>query len=147
MRSGKLSYAGIAGAVAGVVGLLGIYSTWFVAPVSGGTIGLNGTADVSGKLALAMSVALFAFSGAYVLIADGAIRRSLSALMIVSAVILTLSVVWAILRADGLDARVGLWLSGFGGILGIGAGILTLKDSPVDEPLVEEATTPVTAGS
>ena len=145
MRSGKLSYAGIAGAVAGVVGLFGIYATWFVIPGTG--IGLNGTADVSGKLALAMSIALFAFSGAYVLIADGAIRRSLSALIIVSAVLLTLSVVWAILRADGLDARVGLWLSGFGGILGIGAGILTLKESPVDEPVEDDATAPVAAGS
>jgi hypothetical protein len=145
MRSGKLSYAGIAGAVAGVVGLLGIYSTWFVIP--GTAIGLNGTADISGKLALAMSVALFAFSGAYVLIADGAIRRSMSALIIVSAVLLTLSVVWAILRADGLEAHIGLWLSGFGGILGIGAGILTLKDSPVDAPLDEDAPAPITAGS
>jgi hypothetical protein len=145
MRSGKLTYAGIAGAVAGVVGLLGIYATWFVIPGTG--IGLNGTADISGKLALAMSVALFAFSGAYVLIADGAIRRSLSALIIVSAVLLTLSVIWGILRADGLDARVGLWLSGFGGILGIAAGILTLKESPVDAPLEDDQPAPVSAGS
>jgi hypothetical protein len=138
MQSGKFSYAGIAGAVAGIVGLFGIYANWFSLSGPNVTVQLNGTADASGKLALAMSIALFAFSVAYVVIDDARIRRSMAALIIVTAVLLTLSVVWAITRADGLNTEVGLWLTGIAGVLGIGAGILTLKESPVDEDIVED---------
>ena len=98
---------------------------------------IKGTSDASGKLALAMSVALFAFSAAYVLIADARIRRSMAALMIVTAVVLTLAAVWGLTRADGASVEMGLWLTGLAGVLGIGAGVLTLKDAPVDEDIVE----------
>ena len=76
MESAKLSYAGIAGAVAGVLGLFGAVSKWYAVSLAGGTVTIKGTSDASGKLALAMSVALFAFSAAYVLIADARIRQS-----------------------------------------------------------------------
>ena len=137
MESAKLSYAGIAGAVAGVLGLLGAVSKWYAVSLAGGTLTVKGTSDASGKLALAMSVALFAFSAAYVLIADARIRRSMAALMIVTAVVLTLAAVWGITRADGASVEMGLWLTGLAGVLGIGAGVLTLKDAPVDEDIVE----------
>ena len=139
MKSAKLSYPGIAGAVAGIIGLLGVYARWFSIPVPGGSVTVNGTVDMSGKLALAMSLALFAFSAAYVLIDDARIRRSMAALVIATSVVLTLAVVWGITRADGLSIEMGLWLSGLGGVLGIGAGVLTLKDSPVDADVVEGA--------
>jgi hypothetical protein len=32
---------------------------------------------------------------------------------------------------------MGLWLTGLAGVLGIGAGVQTLKDAPVDEDIVE----------
>lgn len=139
MQSQKLSYAGIAGAVAGIVGLFGIYADWYSLSTANATVRFNGTADASGKLALAMSIALFAFSVAYVVMDDARIRRSMAALMILTSVLLTLAVVWGITRSDGLDPEIGLWLSGLGGVLGIGAGILTLKESPVDADIVEDA--------
>jgi hypothetical protein len=105
--------------------------------VAGGTVTVKGTSDASGKLALAMSIALFAFSAAYVLISDARIRRSMAALMIVTAVVLTLAAVWGLTRADGASVEMGLWLTGLAGVLGIGAGVLTLKDAPVDEDIVE----------
>ena len=107
MESAKLSYAGIAGAVAGVLGLLGAVSKWYAVSLAGGTLTVKGTSDASGKLALAMSVALFAFSAAYVLIADARIRRSMAALMIVTAVVLTLAAVWGLTRADGASVEMG----------------------------------------
>lgn len=132
MESAKLSYPGIVGAVAGVVGLLGVYARWFsVALSDGSVVTVNGTADNSGKLALAMSIALFAFSACYILLDDARIRRAMAALMILTSVVLTLSVVWAITRADGMGAETGLFISGLGGVLGIAAGLLTMKD-PVD---------------
>ena len=137
MESAKLSYAGIAGAVAGVLGLFGAVSKWYAVSLAGGTVTIKGTSDASGKLALAMSVALFAFSAAYVLIADARMRRSMAALMIVTAVVLTLAAVWGLTRADGASVEMGLWLTGLAGVLGIGAGVLTLKEAPVDEDIVE----------
>ena len=138
MQSEKLSYPGIAGAVAGIVGLFGVYASWFEVSGPGGSLKLDGTADASGKLALAMSLALFAFSVAYVLLDDPRVRRSMAALMTLTAVVLTLAVVWGITRADGNDLAFGIWLSGLGGVLGVGAGILTLRDAPPDGELADD---------
>ena len=99
---------------------------------------IKGTGDASGKLALAMSIALFAFSAAYVLLDDARIRRSMAALMIVTAVVLTLAVVWGITRADGAERRDRPVAHRLGGVLGIGAGMLTLQDAPVDEDIVDD---------
>lgn len=144
MRSEQLSYPGIAGAVAGVVGLFGVYSSWFEVSGPGGTLKLDGTADASGTLALAMSIALFAFSVAYVLLDDARVRRAMAALMTVTAVVLTLAVVWGIARADGTDLAFGIWLSGLGAVLGVGAGILTLRDAPPDGDIADETEAPAT---
>jgi hypothetical protein len=139
MQSQKLSYPGIAGAVAGIVGLFGVYSSWFEIAGAEGALKLDGTADASGKLALAMSIALFAFSVAYVLLDDARIRRSTAALMIVTSVVLTLSVVWGATRADGADLATGIMLSAIGGVLGIGAGILTFRDAPASGDIADDA--------
>jgi hypothetical protein len=123
------NYAGIGGAVAGVVSLLGIYSYWW----STDTASYDGTADVSGRLALGMSVGLFAFGVAYVLLSDPAIRRALGALMTLCAVVLTLACVWAVVRADevapGAAVELGLWVSALGGTLGVVASLLALRDA------------------
>jgi hypothetical protein len=125
----KLNYAGIGGAVAGVVSLLGIYSYWW----STETASYDGVADVSGRLALGMSIGLFAFGVAYVLISDRAIRRAMGALMTICAVVLTLACAWAVLRSDdvanGAAVELGLWVSAIGGILGIVASSLALRDA------------------
>jgi hypothetical protein len=131
MDSGKLSYAGIAGSVAGVVGLIGSVTVWYSLTVANVGITVNGTGVNAGKLALAMSVALFAFSAAYVVTSDARIRRSMAALVILTAVTLTLSFVWGIKDAGGAAIGWGLWLSGMAGVLGVAAGLQAMKESPL----------------
>jgi hypothetical protein len=115
----KLNHAGIGGAVAGVVALLGVYSDWWTTD----TTLYHGIADVSGRLALGMSMGLFAFGVAYVVIADVRIRRAMGALMTICAVVLTVAWVWALLRSDqvapGATADLGLRVSLLGGLLGV----------------------------
>ena len=129
MDRNSISYAGVTGAVAGVVGLIGIYAGWW----STADATFDGTADVSGVLALAMSIATFAFGGAYILLSDPRIRRAMGALMTLTAVVLALATVWGSTRAEQVapDAStdLGLLVSGIGGILGIAAGLLALRDS------------------
>ena len=127
MKDQRLNYAGIGGAVAGVVGLLGIYADWWETD----TTVYHGTADISGQLALAMSIGLFAFGAAYVLSSDQRIRRAMGALMTLFAVVLTLACVWGLQRADnvapGASTQVGLWVSLLGGVMGIAASMLAVK--------------------
>jgi hypothetical protein len=125
----RLNYAGIGGAVAGVISLLGIYSYWWTTDTSS----FDGVADVSGRLALGMSVGLFAFGIGYVLMSDPTIRRVMGALMTICAVVLTLACVWGVLRSDdvapGATIELGLWVSAIGGVLGIVASLLALRDA------------------
>ena len=127
MKDQRFNYAGIGGAVAGVVGLLGIYADWWQTD----TTVYHGTADISGQLALAMSIGLFAFGAAYVLFSDQRIRRAMGALMTLFAVVLTLACVWGLQRADsvaaGASTKAGLWVSLLGGVVGIAASMLALK--------------------
>ena len=129
MDKGKISYAGVGAAVAGVIGILGIYATWWETPLKD----YNGTADTSGVLALAMSIGLFAFGAAYVVMSDPQIRRALGALATLCAVVLTLACVWGAIGADNVapDASVatGLVISALGGVLGIAAGFLVMRDN------------------
>jgi hypothetical protein len=131
MEQGKISYAGVGAAVAGVIGMLGIYATWWQTPL----MDYNGTADTAGVLALAMSIGLFAFGAAYVVMSDPQIRRALGALATLCAVILTLACVWGAIGADNVapDATVGtgLVVSALGGVLGICAGLLVMRDNAV----------------
>ena len=90
MRSDRFAYPGIAGAVAGVLGLFGVYASWFETGRPGGRAEEAGTADASGKLALAMSLALFAFSVTYIVLGDPRVRRAMASLMTVTVVALTL---------------------------------------------------------
>jgi hypothetical protein len=129
MRSDKISYAGIAGAVGGIVALLGIYAGWW----SVGDTSYDGVEDISGGLALAMAIGTFAFGGAYVLMADPKIRRALGALMTICAVVLTLACIWGLTRGDQVaadtDVKAGLWISVLGGVIGILAGMFALRDA------------------
>jgi hypothetical protein len=129
MGSQKISYAGVIGAVAGFVGIMGLGTGWF----TDGTRVFEGTADVSGTLAFAMAVATFVFGGAYILMSDAGIRRAMGALMTLCAVLLTLAVLWGSQRADvvmlGGGIHKGLLLSGLGGVLGVCAGLLALQAS------------------
>jgi hypothetical protein len=129
MEKGKISYAGVGASVAGVIGILGVYATWWETPLRD----FNGTADTAGVLALAMSIGLFAFGAAYVVMSDPQIRRAMGALATLCAVILTLACVWGAVGADNVapDATVGtgLIVSALGGVLGIAAGLLVVRDN------------------
>jgi hypothetical protein len=133
MGNGKISYAGIGAAVAGVIGILGIYSHWWESDF----FTFNGTADISGQLGLGMAIGLFALGGAYVLISDPQIRRVTGALATLFAVLLTLSCVWGLLRTDDIaptaSVATGLFVSGLGGVLGIAAGLLVMRESAQSE--------------
>jgi hypothetical protein len=129
MDKGKISYAGVGAAVAGVIGIIGVYATWWETS----TQNYNGTADTPGVLALAMAIGLFAFGGAYVVMSDPQIRRAMGALATLCAVVLTLSCVWGAVEADtvaaGASIGTGLIVSALGGVLGIAAGLLVLRDN------------------
>lgn len=137
MGDGKISYAGIGAAVAGVIGILGIYSHWWESDF----YTFNGTADISGQLALGMAIGLFAMGAAYVLISDPQIRRVTGALATLFAVVLTLSCVWGLLRTDNIaptaSVSMGLFVSALGGVLGIAAGLLVMRDSAQTEAAEE----------
>jgi len=60
MGSGKIGYAGVAGAVGGIVALLGIYVGWWETP----TVTYAGTADVSGAAIVANGLYLSMLGGA-----------------------------------------------------------------------------------
>lgn len=130
MDSGKISYPGVAAAVAGVVGILGIYSDWW----QSNDAVFNGTADVSGTLALAMSIGVFVFGGAHILMSDKEIKRAMSALFTLCSVVLAIACIWGITRTDQIaevaDVEKGLAVSMMAAVIGIAAGILALKDVP-----------------
>src|SRR3990172_6777971 len=86
MGSEKITYAGVIGAAAGFVGIMGLASGWF----TDGTQVVEAPADVSGKLAFAMSIGTFVFWGAYILMSDPGIRRAMGALVTLCAVVLIL---------------------------------------------------------
>lgn len=92
VASTNISYAGIAGAVGGLLGIFGVYLKWFSYsyPAVGGTVTiyLNGTADWTGQVAFVAGLAAFAFGIAYVLLSDPEIRRITAALMGVGAIFL-----------------------------------------------------------
>lgn len=133
----KIYFPGVAAAVAGVIGLLGVYSDWWETS----EVLYKGTADVSGSLALAMALGLFVFGAASVLMSDPRIRRAMNALFTLCAVILALASLWGTTRSDevapGAEAAAGVWISALAGALGIVAGVLAMRDvrAPEDEGL------------
>jgi hypothetical protein len=144
MDTSKISYAGVGAAVAGVIGMVGVYSTWWETDA----VSYNGTADISGRLGFAMALALFAAGGAYVLISDAQIRRATGALATLCAVVLALACVWGVTRADnvapGADLSLGLFVSALGGVLGIAAGFLVMRDNQQAEADTMSGGTPGT---
>jgi hypothetical protein len=124
----KLNFAGIAAAVAGVVGLLGVYADWWETADAV----YKGTADASGSLALAMSLGLFVFGAASVLMSDARIRRAMNVLFTICAFVLALASLWGTTRADsvapGAESSNGIWISALAGAIGIAAGVLAMRD-------------------
>jgi hypothetical protein len=95
MRSERINFLAVVTAVAGLVGLLGVYAKWFSYEyaVEGGTVTifLDGTWDISGALALTGGIGALAFGCAYMLLTDPAIRKIVVLLMVISSVLLLLA--------------------------------------------------------
>jgi hypothetical protein len=127
MRSQRISYEGVGGAVAGVLGIVGSLSAWF--ELDGLTV--DGPAEATGTWAFAMAIATFAFGVAYVVMSDTAVRKISSVLMAVAAALMTASAIAGIGRADSVDATPGwgLWLTLVAGAIGMICGVLAVRAS------------------
>jgi hypothetical protein len=134
--SEKIAYAGVVGAVAGVLAFLGSLSTWW----STETAVYSGTAHVMGDLALWASLATFVFGGAYIVLSDLGLRRAMGALMTISAVVVTIAAMVGAYSGDevatGTKIEGGLWATALGGVLGVIAGLLALQNSIQSQEVV-----------
>jgi len=148
------TYAGVAGAVGGMIGLAGVYvGKWFSYgyDTTGGhaTLYLNGSEDWTGQVAFIAGLAAFAFGVAYVLIADRQIRRITGALMGVGGIFLLAMSLLAFTRIDDAignapftpgvvagssvaisqSAAGGLWMSVIGGMIAVYGAFLALRET------------------
>jgi len=147
---GNISYAGIAGAVGGMLGFAGVYLKWFQYsyPVSGGTFTqyLNGTEDWTGRVAFIAGLTAFAFGSAYVLLSDPQIRKLTGALMGIGAIFLLAMPLIGFSRVDeaigqpflvgiapgasvtlSRDVAGGLWASLVGGVVAVYGAYLAVR--------------------
>ena len=142
MKAGKISYAGVGVTVGGVLGFLGVLVGWFSYsyPLNGGTatVNLSGTADWTGTAALVAGIAAFAFGGAYVLIQDAKLRRTIGILMAISsAFLLVMSLVGfgRVAEAVGMPTsnfttatHTGLVISFAGGVIAMVGSLLASRE-------------------
>jgi hypothetical protein len=148
--STALNYAGVAVAIGGLLGLVGVYLNWFKYgyDVSGGTITvyLGGYEDWTGQVAFIAGIAAFAFAVAYMILPDPQIRRLTGALMGIAAVLLLGACIAAFFRVDsatadpvllgvdpGSQVKIatgvsgGLLVSAVGGIFAVVGAVLSLR--------------------
>jgi uncharacterized membrane protein len=146
------TYAGMAGAVGGLLGVVGIYvGKWFSYgySASGGhvTFFLNGSEDWTGQVAFIAGLAAFAFGVAYVLLSERQIRTITGALMGVGGIFLLAMSLLAFTRIDeavgaapftpgvlpGVSVAItqspagGLWMSVIGGVIAVYGAFLALR--------------------
>jgi hypothetical protein len=120
MDTKRFSYEGIACAVAGVLGIVGVLSAWWQV----GGVTFDGTNVSSGMWA-------FSFAVAYVVMSDRAVRKIASILMAVSATLMTGAAIAGIAQADDLavggEPGMGLWLTLVAGVIGMIGGYLGVR--------------------
>ena len=151
--SDEITYAGIAGAVGGLLGIVGIYvGKWFSYSyvASGGkvTFYVNGSEDWTGQVAFIAGLAAVAFGIAYVLLSDPQIRTITGALMGVGGIFLLAMALLAFTRVDetvgaspflpgvdpGVAVRVtsqaagGLWISMVAGVVAVVGAFLSIRN-------------------
>jgi hypothetical protein len=95
MRSERINFLASVTAAAGLVGFIGVFADWFKVqyPVSGRelVLGVYGSEDATGAIALAAGLGALMFGAAYILLQDPDIRRITALLMVISSVALFLS--------------------------------------------------------
>jgi hypothetical protein len=151
MKAGKISYPGVGVAVGGVLGILGVFMTWFsFAYVAGGqgiVLHLNGTHDWTGDVALLAAFGAFGFGGAYILMDDPQIRRVTGILMGVCSAFLLFMPLFAFTRLDDVanvpgassDFGAGMAISFVGGIVAVVGTFLASREKDAVEASPAEA--------
>jgi hypothetical protein len=104
MRSERINFLASVTAAAGLVGFIGVFADWFKIqyPVGGYevVIGIYGSEDGTGAIALAAGLGALMFGSAYILLQDPQIRRITALLMVISSVALFLSAAIGFTRVD-----------------------------------------------
>jgi hypothetical protein len=136
MKAGKISYAGVGVAVGGLIGFLGVVVGWFTYSHPLGndtvTVTLSGTADWTGTVAMGAAFGAFAFGGAYVLLQDAKLRRTLGVLGAVCSaflLIMSLSGYGRIGDAAGVPASVFTTAAGTGLVISFAGGVVAMVGS------------------
>jgi hypothetical protein len=136
MKAGKISYAGVGVAGGGVIGFLGVIVGWFKYsyPLDNGTatVTLSGIHDWTGALAMAAAFGAFAFGGAYLLLQDAKLRRTIGILGAVSAaflLIMSISGFGRVSDAVGVPAPVFTTAAGTGLVISFAGGVIALVGS------------------
>jgi hypothetical protein len=150
MKSDRFTYPGIGVAVGGLLGWLGVFTSWysFTVPISGGelTVALRGTEDWSGQVAVVAGTTALLFGAAYVLLSDPGLRRISGSVMGAASAVLLVMTLWAALLVEdvvpnfvvdsGLGAlpfasslAPGLAVSFIGGVLAFTASLLAIRET------------------
>jgi hypothetical protein len=165
MRSESFTYPGIGVAVGGLFGALGVFADWFsfTATVGGGqlTVGIAGTEDWTGRLAVVAGVAALLFGAAYVLFTDAQIRKVSAVAMAAASAVLLVMTVFGILRVDDVvpsfvaqsgvgdvtfssSYAAGIGISFLGGVVAFVASFLAIRE-PEDATAGEAVEVPAEA--
>jgi len=157
MKAGKISYPGVGVTVGGVLGILGVFMTWFsfsyVVSGQGFVVHLNGTHDWTGDLALLAGFGAFGFGGAYILMDDPQIRRITGILMGVCSAFLLFMPLFGLTRLNAVakvpgastSVGVGLAVSFVGGVLAVVGSFLAAREKSELEAAPAEAAEPEAA--
>jgi hypothetical protein len=150
MKAGKISYPGVGVAVGGLLGILGVFLTWFsfsyAGPGGALTAHLSGTHDWTGSVALIASFGAFGFGGAYVLFDDPQIRRITGILMGACAAFMLFMPLFGLARLNSVAAPSavstgigpGIALSFVGGVVAVvGTFLAARATDAVDEAAVD----------
>ncbi|MFN8233209.1 MAG: hypothetical protein U0V56_06975 [Actinomycetota bacterium] len=153
MRSDRFTYPGIGVAVGGLFGALGVFADWFsyTATVAGGqlTVGIAGTEDWSGRLAVVAGFSALLFGGAYILLSEPTLRKVSGAAMAASSAVLLVMTLWGAIRVDDVVPDVvargalgdvaftgsisaGLAVSFVGGVLAFVASFMAIRQPAAD---------------
>jgi hypothetical protein len=143
----EISYGGIAAAIGGLIGLLGVYIGWwqYTLTASGvaATVRVDGSTDWTGSVAVVASIAVLAFGAAFVIMTDPVIRRFSTWIVAVGGIVMLVVAGIAFGRAPDVigtpalltvmggsgqlatDVAVGLYGSAVGGIFALVGAILS----------------------
>jgi hypothetical protein len=147
VAASEISYGGIAAAIGGLIGLLGVYIGWwqYTLTASGvaATVRVDGSTDWTGSVAVVASIAVLAFGAAFVIMTDAMIRRFSTWIVALGGIVMLVVAGIAFGRASDVigtpalltvmggsgqlatDPAVGLYGSAVGGIFALVGAILS----------------------